>query len=253
MTDPTQPMRLLIVIGAKNEESQLEKTVRGLEAACSPGQVAGIVLMLAQNATEGCRRTADELCSVEFPIPVEAVVDPSRNLPASLKAVLGGRQDASHTLFLAADYFLDSSAVAGLVARAAQDPGTIYKISRAMRGGSFSPDYSPVEVLLYRLFCVFIRILYSCSITDPAFFVMVMPISLFLALRFKQASVPFGVEMMYALLRSKALIAEIPADNLPRTEMHNSSTIRQRLRYATIAVGMRFMPRKKFFEERQTQ
>ena len=249
---PAESMRLLLLIGAKNEETQLEKTVRGLQAACSPETAAGMVILLARTATEGCVRTARALQGNAFPIPVETVQQPTDDIPASINAVLGDGRDASHILCLASDYFVESSAIADLIARAEQDRGAIYKLSRALPGGSFSPHYRAGMVPLYRLFCVFIRALYMCGITDPSFTVMVVPVRLFQSIRFRRTSLAFLLEWMYALLRAKIPIVEIPAVNLPRTEGENSTNLAARLRHAAIAVRTRVVPAKKLWKEGYT-
>ena len=247
---PAENMRLLIVIGARNEETQLEETVRGLQAACSPKQVAGMVLLLASKTTEGCLRTANAMQNAGFHIPVEAVQQMSGNVPDSIKAILGGRREITHVLFLASDGCLNASAVASLVARAQQDRCAVYKISRTLPGGGFSSRYSAAEILLYKLFCVFVRMLFCCEITDPAFFVTIAPVHLFQFVQFSQSSILFGVEWIYALLRRRVPIFEIPAKNLPRTEMEDSSTVLSRLRYAAIAVRIRFMPLSRLWEDK---
>jgi len=250
MSNPAQYMRLLLIVLAKNEETQLEKTVRDLQTACSPEQVAGMVLLLAQNVTEGCLRTANTLCgewlsrSLGFPIPIEVVQQSANSIPDGIITVLDSRPDASHVLLLVSDGFLESVAVSELIARAAQDRDHIYKISRALPGGAFSPQYCAAETWLYRLFCAFVRLLFGCSITDPAFGVMVVPVHLFQLVRLRHKTLLFWVEWMYALLRSETVIVEIPAIHLPRTEKEGSSTILSRLRYVTIAIQMRFAPKK---------
>jgi len=241
---PAQGMRLLLFIFAKNEESQLEKTVRGLQAVCPPESVAGMVLFLAPNATKGCLRTAEGLQNAGFLIPIEIFQQASSNIPACVKAVLDGKPDVSHVMHLASDYFMESSAIAGLIESAAQDCGTVYKFSRTVPGGGFSPGYRHGMVPLYRLFCACVRVLYGCGITDPAFFVMVAPVRLFQLVQFRHTSMLYGQEWMYALLRGKTPIIEIPAVHLPRTEMDNSTTIYRRLRYMSIAVCMRFASKK---------
>jgi len=238
---PSPHMRLLLFIFAKNEEGQLEKTVCGLQAACSPESVVSMVLFLAPNATEGCLRTANALQNAGFPIPVEVFRQPSGDIPACIKSALEDRRDISHVMHLASDYFLESGVIAGLITRAAQDCGTIYKFSRTVSGGGFSPGYRGGMAFLYRLFCACIRLLYGCKITDPAFFVMIVPVHLFQHVQFRHTSMLYGQEWVYALLRNKTPIIEIPAVHLPRTEMENSSTIRRRLHYVSIGIAMRFL------------
>jgi len=242
-------MRLLLFVFAKNEESQFERTVRGLQAACSPDHVAGMVLFLAQNATGGCLRTAEVLNRADFPIAVEIARQPCGDIPACLKAVLDARADITHVLFVAADYFLEPAAIAGLIGRAARDPGAVHKFSRALPGGGFSPGYPAGAETLYRLFCAAVRVFYGCKITDPSFFIMAAPVRFFRRIRFKRTSMLFGQEWMYALLRAKAPVAEIPAVNLPRTEMGGTATLLYRLRYVTIAVAMRLRPMKRIWEK----
>jgi len=243
---PTDNMRLLLVVLAKNEEAQLKKTIHGLQAVCSPENVAGMVILLARMATGGCVRAAFALQNNDFSIPVKTVQQECDDLPACIKAVLNDSHNVSYILCLASDYFLESVAIADLITYADQDRGAIYKFSRALPGGRFSPHYHAVMVLLYRLFCAFIRVLYQCEITDPAFTVMIVPIQLFLSVRFSQNSLMCFPEWMYVLLRAKKNIVEIPAVNLPRTEMENSSSIATRLRHAAIAIRTRVLPVKKF-------
>ena len=248
MTDQ-QDMRLLIVVMAKNEESQLDQTVRGLQNAGLPEQAAGMVILLAQYATEGCLRTAEALQNEGFSIPVEAVRQPVNNLPVSIQIALNDRSHITHFLYLAADYFLESEAIAGLIARAVQDRGSIYKVSRALPGGSFSPHYSGVQVLLYRSFCTFVRVLFNCNITDPVFSSLVAPVQLFCLFRPKQTTLAFCSEWMFALLRKKVAVTEIPVVNLPRTEQEGTSTVFSRLRYVKTALRARFVPMKRLWDE----
>ena len=251
-TEPAQPMQtpsfhLLLMIFAKNEENQLEKTVRCLQAVCPAEHVAGMVLFLAPNATEGCLRTAKALQNTEFPIPVEVFVQPSYDVPGCVKAVLADRQGISHVLFSAADEYVESSTIAHLITCAAQDRSNIYKLSRTLPGGDFSSDYSRSTVLLYKIFCVFIRILFRSKVTDPVFAVVVAPVHLFLLTRFQVTSLLFYAEWMFALLRRKTPITEFPALTLPRTEFNAFSSIFSRLRYVPIALRMRFLPKHKIF------
>ena len=238
-------MRLLLFVVARNEESQLIKTVRGLQAVCPPEYVKSMVLLLARDATEGCRRTAGALQNESFPIPVEAIVQPNDNLPGCVKAILKERQGFSHFLIVASDFFLESGAIGDMVTRAARDPDTIYKFSRAMPGGSFGPRYSKLELWLYRLFSAFIRLLYSCDLTDPAFAILVAPASLAISVRLRHSSLLGNIEWLFALLRVKAPIVEVPAINLPRTEMKESTTFIKRLFYIAIALRIRVVPKKR--------
>jgi len=247
MTDPG--MRLLLVVLAKNEESQLAKTVRGLQAACAPETVAAIVLLLAANATEGCLRTASQLRGTAFPIPVEIFMQPCADLFASARAAVDSVPRATHVLFLASDYFLESRAVAGLAARAAGNPMVVHKFSRALPGGGFSPGYPAGAVPLYRLFCAFVRLLYGCGVTDPVFPVMIVPVRLLRLFRNKRGSLLAWAEWVFALMRAKTPIEEVPAESLPRTEQENSSTLLTRLRCAAIAVSMRFAPLERIWKE----
>jgi len=249
MGDAAETMRLLLFVLAKDEESQLEKTVCGLQAACAPGSLAGMVLLLAPNATQGCRRVAEALQNADFRVAVEVVVQPSWDFPACVKSVLLDRQ-ISHLLFVASDYYYESSAIADLIARAKECPGSIHRLSRTMPGGGFSSDYNAIEVLLYRLFCVFVRVLYGCRVTDPASAIAVVPERLFRLLKFRQGSLLIGAEWMFALLRSQAApIVEIPAVTLPRAEGKGFSTVVSRLRYVPVAIRMRFIPLKNIWEE----
>jgi len=247
--EPAQDMRLLLIIFALNEESDLEKTVRGLQALCSPELVAGMVLLLAKSATEGCLRTAKALETAGFAIPVEVARQPSRDVLGCVKTVLGSRRHATHIMFLFADYFMESAAIADIIARAAQDRGTIYKFSRALPGGAFTPEYRPGEEWLYRLFSLFVRLLFRCGITDPVFQIMVAPVHLFWPTRFRQTSMVFGIEWVFTLLRNKISITEIPVVQLPRTGPGYKPTGNHRLHYLPITFRARFAPKKCIWEE----
>jgi len=249
MSDATKPMRLLIFIGAVNEESQLEQTVRGLAAACSPAHVASLMVSLAPMATEGCIRTAEALEDVSAPIPIEIYRQPVLDCPFSANALLDTRPDITHVMFLASDYDVESATVAGMIARAAQDCDTVYKLSRNLRGGRFSAEYPFGMVASYRLFTLLLRIGFFSRITDPAFFCMVAPVRLFRAVRFREKSVIFGVEWAFTLLRARAPTAELPAVQLPRTEGAGSSTPLGRLRYVRLAARARFAPLKDIWDE----
>jgi len=249
MAESTEPIRLLLIVLAVNEELELEKTVHGLQSTCSPELVAGMVLLLAQNATEGCLRTARSLAEAGLPIPTQVVVQPSRDIPGCIKAVLDSRPDATHMMIAFSDYCMESDDLAGLVANAARDRDRIYKFSRALAGGTFKPEYRPGEVRLYLLFCICIRILFWSHITDPVFQVVVSPVQLFQSVRFKFTSMAFGAEWMYALLRRKTPMVEIPVVSLPRigpialTRRNN-----HRLHYLLAAIRTRFAPKKYIWE-----
>ena len=236
-------MRLLLIVLAKNEELQLKQTVHGLQAACSPETVAGITLLLAHNATDGCLRVATELSeSAGQPLPVVLVKQPTSDLPACIRTVLDDRQDITHVMFLGADYFLESAAIADLVAHAAQDTGSVYKFSRTLPGGAFASHYKPFLIPLYRLFCVFTRMLFGRGASDPAFGHGAIPVHILRGIRYNQTSHMLVVEQMLTLRRLKIPIVEIPAVQLPRTEHKNSSNLRQRLLYIVAVLRIRFAP-----------
>jgi len=241
-------MRLLLFVLAVNEEAELEKTVRGLQAACSPEHVAGIVLLLAQRASEGCLRTAQALTRAGFPIPTEISVQASRDIPACIKTVLNDGRDVTHMLIAFADYCMDPNDIAGLVARAAKDPGAIHKFSRALPGGTFSPEYRPGELPLYRLFSLGVRALFLRRISDPVFQVIVTPARLFRAIRFRQASMAFGIEWVCTLLRMRVPVAEYPVVSLPRTGPDYPSHNRHRRYYLPAVFRARFAPKKSIWE-----
>ena len=171
-------MHLLLFVMAKNEEKQLEETVRGLQSVCPGEIVAGMVLYLAPDATQGCLSTARALQSEASRIPVEIFVQPSGDIPAGFKAVLNRRRDVTHVLFLMSDNNIEIGAIVGLIERAAADPDTVYKFSRALPGGRFSSHYSVLEVRAYLLLCAFVRLLYGNRLTDHFFLVGIYPAAL---------------------------------------------------------------------------
>ena len=236
---PAQNMRLLIFVLASNEEAQLKKTVRGLQEQCPPAHVAGIVMFLAPKTTEGCLRTAAALQDPSAPIPTEILQETNLTSPDSVKEALRARPDVTHVMFLASDYFLETSQVVYLIEQAAHDLDHIYKFSRAMPGGRFQPGYPFGAIPLYRLFCFFIRILYGSKVTDPVFPVMAAPVQLFQR-QYQQSSILAGSEFMFLLMRTKAPIVELPAYHLPRTEKRGTTNIAFRLRYVGIALRTRF-------------
>ena len=238
-------MRLLIFVLASNEEHQLEQTVRGLQEECSPAHVAGIMLFLAPKATEGCLRTAAALEASDAPIPVEIVRESFGNALYTTQEVLRTRKNITHALFLASDYFLETSQIVGMIERAAHDLDHIYKFSRVLPGGRFQPGYPAGAIPLYRLFCAFVRILYGVKVTDPVFFVLIAPVQLF-QLECREPSILAGTELLFLLLRAKAPIAEVPAYHLPRTEKKGSTNLAFRLRYVKIALRTRFAKKQTF-------
>ena len=237
-------MRLLLIVLAKNEELQLVQTIQGLQAACSPETVAGITLLLAHNVTDGCLRTAAELVGAAGqPLPVALVRQPTSDLPACVRTVLDDRRDdITHVMFLGADYFLESTAIADLIARAAQDRSAVYKFSRTLPGGAFASHYKPFLIPLYRLFCLFARMLFGRGASDPAFAHGVIPAHVLRGIRYTQTAAMLVVEQMLTLRRLKIPVVEIPAVQLPRTEHKNSSTFRQRIIYIFSALRIRFAP-----------
>ena len=243
-TQPATNMRLLIFVLASNEEHQLEKTVRGLQAQCPPEHAAGIVLFLAPKATVGCLRTAAALQDLTAPIPTEILQETTLNTPETIKKAVRARTDATHVLFLASDYFLETSQIVDLIERAARDPEHIYKFSRALPGGRFQPGYPIGAIPLYRLFSFFVRILYGVKITDPVFPVMVAPVQLFQQ-QYAQSSILAGAEFIFLLLRMKLPMIEVPAFHLPRTEKKGTTNIAFRLRYLGIALRTRFAKERK--------
>jgi len=237
-------MQLLIFVLASNEEHQLEKTVRGLQAECPPEHVAGIVLFLAAKATEGCLRTAAALQDLTAPILTEILQETALTTPETVKEALHAKKEATHVIFLASDYFLETSQVVDIIERAAHDPDHIYKFSRALPGGRFQPGYPIGAIPLYRLFAFFVRILYGSNITDPVFPVMVSPVQLFQQ-QYTQSSILAGAEFMFLLLRMKVPMVEVPAYHLPRTEQQGTTNIAFRLRYVGIALRTRFARERK--------
>jgi len=247
--DSVEPMRLQIFVFAVNEEVELEKTVRGLQAVCSPGIVAGITLLLAHRASAGCLRTSRAMAGAGFAIPVEVVVQPSRDVLGCVTGVLSSGRDISHFLFLMADYFLESEAIAGLIDLAARDRSVIYKFSRALPGGRFSPEYRPGELPLYRCFTLLLRLSFRSGVTDPIFSVMVAPVQKFLPVRIREKSLMFWTEWLFILMRGKEPIIEIPAYSLPRTGPDYTFHNMHRLHYLPVAIRARFAPQKSLWEE----
>ena len=242
-------MRICLIIFAKNEQHSLEKTVRDLQEACSPQSVAGMVVFLAPNATEACSATAQALAQELFGIPVQVVVQQPSGVGLSMQTLFSNA-NFTHVMILSADYFVRPTAVAQLIAHAAQQPDVIYKFSRALPGGSFSSEYSRTKILLYRVFVFCLRILYHCNITDPAFISVLMPCPYMFCVRPRERSVHAGLEWLLIMLRCRVPVVELAAQNLPRTEQKGSSTVIGRLNYIRIALRVRFAPKKKICRER---
>lgn len=240
-------MKVVVVIGARDEVHALRETVHGIISACNAEDIARLLIFLAPNATEDCRKEVYTLAAQTLPIPVLAVHEQNDGFATELQQLLREQSDASHAIFWPSDLCYSPQQLAQMIAQAKQNPGAIITLSRLMPGGSLPKDGGAWLNLQRKLFSKLVRLLYFSRQTDPHHGITLFPIRDFVCLNLKEKHMAFLIEYTLCFERMGLPFVEIPCIQQARIEGKSNMTFARRLRYLAPVLRLRFCRQHKIF------
>ena len=120
--------KVTVVIVATDEEKSLIQTVDTIALNCDMTDIDSILIVIPENASEGCIHTIEYLKEKYYPV----VRRHNQQLPYIGGAVREAIKltDSSHIMFLSADIPTDLRSVPEMIEKAKEHPEKIIKISR---------------------------------------------------------------------------------------------------------------------------
>ncbi|MCL2300880.1 MAG: hypothetical protein FWC27_12130 [Firmicutes bacterium] len=249
MADTARFRKLAIVLLARDEVVSLRETVQGLQAVCRPEDAARILLFLAPDATEACRREAEQLAARPFPIPNKIVQEKGGAIAAELQQLLRGQADASHALIWTSDLDAPPAFVALLLEKAKEHPAAAIRPSRLLPGASLPAEKKGFINWRDAAFARLVRILYRSSQTDPYFGLVLFPIHDFVRFDLREKFMSFALEFALCFERLGTQFIELPLNHQMRQEGKSNLSVLDKLRCFVPMIRVRFLPRKKLFRE----
>ena len=233
--------KVTVVIVATDEEKSLIQTVDTIALNCDMTDIDSILIVIPENASEGCIHTIEYLKEKYYPV----VRRHNQQLPYIGGAVREAIKltDSSHIMFLSADIPTDLRSVPEMIEKAKEHPEKIIKISRWLEKNSFY-GYSEIRKVFNRIAQLFLRILYNSKLTDFTIPVLIGPTSVYKKADFKEWKFPFFLEMVLLPLSMKCTIIEIPTKCYARKEGKSSNSFMQTADYLRVALHIRFMKKE---------
>ena len=234
-------------ICATDEENSLKKTVRDVLDLCRDNMPEKIVIVMSRDATEGCRRAAEE-CRAAAPDLIECMF---QHDPGLRGAILNSVDHitSSHTIGLSADYPISIDNIPAMIEGAKKEPDVIFKNSRHLQKHSFS-GYSKTKMLFNVCGQAFLRFLFRSKLTDLTSPLQIMPTQLYKDIKWTESSFAFLEEMVLIPLRLGIRIVELPAKCMSRTEGTSKNSFFQTAKYLTAALRIRFTPKKNLLKNK---
>jgi len=227
-----------VIIGTKNETNLLEETVRVICGTCRAADVTEIILVTCAASTPENKRTAEKLrdSAGEIPVVVYEQIRPGVGM-ACREAF--GLARGSHVITMAADCEMDPRAVAVMIERAKELPGSIITTSRRIEGGGFD-GYNRVKQTFSFFFQKMLRVVYGTKLTDITNCYQISPTPLMRAINFEEDRHPFFLESNLKPMKLGVHFMEIPCMWRRRNDGNQKISFFHCFTYLRIAFKVRF-------------
>lgn len=144
----------------------------------------------------------------------------------------------SHTVLMASDLETDPNDLSVMVELAAHNPGAIVSASRWLKGGGFS-GYSPIKLVLNRIFQWVFAWLYRVPLKDMTFAYRIYPTALLQRIRWEELRHPFLFEALVKPLRLGTPVIEVSSRWQARTEGTSQNSFWRNFAYLRIGIKSR--------------
>jgi glycosyltransferase involved in cell wall biosynthesis len=229
-----------IILPVVNETVSLERTVE-IILRDERERILEIIIVICNRTTPESRATIEKLVA-EYP---DLIVVYSQKLP-----FLGGAlreafdlARGSHTVLMASDLETNPDELAQMLAEAERHPNAIIQASRWRQGGSFT-GYSPVKLVLNRIFQSVFSILYAVRLTDMTFGYRVYPTSVIQNIAWEELRHPFLLECLVKPLRLGVPVIEVTSIWTARIEGESQNTFFRNFVYFRTGFKTRFASRR---------
>ena len=229
-----------IILPVVNETVSLERTVE-IILRDERERILEIIVVICNRTTPESRATIEKLIA-EYP---DLIVVYSQKLP-----FLGGAlreafdlARGSHTVLMASDLETNPDELAQMLAEAERHPNAIIQASRWRKGGSFT-GYSPVKLVLNRIFQSVFSILYAVRLTDMTFGYRVYPTSVIQSIAWEELRHPFLLECLVKPLRLGVPVIEVTSIWTARIEGESQNTFFRNFVYFRTGLKTRFASRR---------
>jgi len=231
---------LSIILPVINETISLERTIE-IVLRDAREVIAEIIIVICQKTTPQAVAVIDSLTK-QYP---RLIVVHSQSLP-----FLGGAlreafdlARGSHTALMASDLETNPDELAQMIVAAKSHPDAIIQASRWRKGGSFT-GYSPVKLVLNRIFQMFFSGLYGVQLTDMTFGYRIYPTRIIQSIAWEELRHPFLLECLVKPMRLGTPVIEVTSVWTARIEGESQNTFFRNFVYFRTGVKTRFAQRK---------
>lgn len=149
----------------------------------------------------------------------------------------------THTALMASDLETNPEELAQMIAEAERHPDAIIQASRWRKGGAFT-GYSPLKLMLNRIFQSFFSILYGASLSDMTFGYRVYPTTVLQKIAWEELRHPFLLECLVKPMRLGIKVVETTSIWNARIEGESQNTFFRNFVYFRTGLKSRFASRK---------
>ena len=231
---------LSIILPVINETISLERTVE-IVLRDARQAIVEILIVICNKTTPQALAIINKLVE-SYP---HLVVVHSQSLP-----FLGGAlreafdlARGGHTALMASDLETNPDELVQMIAAAKSHPDAIIQASRWRKGGSFT-GYSPLKLILNRIFQMFFSALYGVRLTDMTFGYRIYPTRVIQRIAWEELRHPFLLECLIKPLRLGTPVIEVTSVWTARIEGESQNTFFRNFVYFRTGIKTRFANRK---------
>jgi glycosyltransferase involved in cell wall biosynthesis len=237
---PAGRQSVSIILPVVNETTSLERTVEIILRDAGE-RICEIIIVICSRTTADSRATIDLLVQQHPGL----IVVHTQHLP-----FLGGalRESidlarGSHIALMASDLETNPDELAQMLVASDRHPEAIIQASRWRKGGSFT-GYSPLKLVLNRIFQMFFSVLYGVSLTDMTFGYRVYPTRVIQSIAWEELRHPFLLECLVKPIRLGTPVIEVTSVWTARIEGESQNTFFRNFVYFRTGLKSRFANRK---------
>lgn len=230
----TDDYRLTVAICAVDETFSLARTFRKLD---SYGAAYEYLFVLSRKASDGCRRTVNELSRDPRCRQME---QPGTGFGDALKTVFREAR-GTHVLVWSADEATDTASFPEMLRLSRANPDAVVKISRFLDPDGFR-GYGAVKKRLNAISQAGFRLLYRSALTEFTNPTQIAPAALYRRIRWERDGFELTTEMTFKPLRLGVRFIEVPTKNVPREEGRSHRTPGAAALYYYMILKIRFSP-----------
>jgi len=231
---------LSIILPVVNETISLERTVE-IILRDAREEIVEILIVVCKRTTRDALAVINSLRE-RYP---DLVVVHSQNLP-----FLGGAlreafdmARGSHTALMASDLETNPDELSQMIASSKNNPEAIIQASRWRKGGSFT-GYSPLKLVLNRVFQMCFSSLYVVRMTDMTYGRRIYPTRIIQSIAWEELRHPFLLECLVKPIRLGTRVIEVTSVWTARIEGESQNTFFRNFVYFRTGIKTRFASKK---------